>query len=354
LIISPALPLTSEPYIEIIEINSHQSSSPMSLDLTEQEEAAIWQAAEQHCAPVTSIDRLETIRALPTPIGSGYEREIELLPGFDLCIFHRTYHDVTIRGEENLHPVQFMTLLSGVEDSGEHVLINGAQGYIGGNGVQRSYRVFMPQDQPQIGVNIHLEPELLQQFFATAEGVLPPELQPLVQGEDWQRAFSPKTTQAMRSVVQQIMDCPFWGATRRMYLQGKVFELMALQIGSIVEESAPLLKPGTIARIHHAIEILRSRLDQPPSQTELAQQVGVSDRTLRRGFRSLFGMTVQEYLLEQRLIQAEQLLRHGDLTVAEVVYRSGYTNQGHFAAAFKRKFGITPKQCAMGSKSEQS
>jgi AraC-like DNA-binding protein len=157
----------------------------------------------------------------------------------------------------------------------------------------------------------------------------------------------------MRSVVQQIIDCPFVGTTKRLYLQAKVFELMALQLEGMLNQqtaTSGTLKVETIARIHAAAEILRSRLDAPPAQTELAQMVGMSDRTLRRGFQSLFHTTVLGYVTEQRLLQAEQLLRQG-CTVAEVVHHCGYSNQGHFAAAFKRKFGITPKQCAMGQKS---
>ncbi|AFY89078.1 MAG: HTH-type transcriptional activator RhaR [Chroococcidiopsis cubana SAG 39.79] len=329
----------------------------MSLELTEQEVEKICMEAEQQCPPVTSIDRLETIYSVPTLVGSGYSRDIKLYPSLELCIFHETYRDLTIKVPENRHLVQFKVLLSGVEDSGNHVLIDAKQSYVGGSGIQRRLKVFLPQSQPQVGVNIHIQSHLLSQFFATPTGELPAELQPLVRGDDWQQVFSPKTTEAMRLVVQQIVDCPFWGATKRLYLQGKVFELMALQLSSIMcdRQSAPetSLKPSTIARIYYAAEILRSRLEQPPSQTELAQQVGVSDRTLRRGFQALFGTTVWGYLTEQRLIQAEQLLRCGNLTVAEVVHRSGYSNQGHFAAAFKRKFGMTPKQCAMGKKLAQ-
>lgn len=330
----------------------------MSLDLTTQEVNAIWAEAEQHFPPVTSINRLESVRTVPFQLGSGYNRVIELCPGFDLCIFNKTHRDLTLRVPENRHPVQFRVLLSGVSDSGDFLLIDAAQSYVGGSGIQRSHRVFTPQSQPQIGVNIHLQPHLLKQFFATPTGELPAELQPLVRGEDWQRVFSPKTTEAMHSVVQQIIDCPFLGTAKRLYLQGKVFELMSLQLDGIVSNDMAtpptLLKPDTAARIHYAAEILRLRLEHPPSQTELAQQVRVCDRTLRRGFQALFGTTVLGYLTKQRLIQAEQLLRHSNLTVAEVARCSGYSNQGHFAAAFKRKFGITPKQCAMGKKSAQS
>lgn len=331
----------------------------MSLDLTAQEEEAIWAETERCCPPVTTIDRLETIRTVPAALGSGARREMELAAGLELCVFNETYReDICCRGVENDHLVQFKVLLSGVEDSGDHVLINGSQSYIGGSGRQLCLTVFSPQSQPKIGVDIHLQPQFARQLFATSTGELPAEWQPLLCENDWQKAFSPKTTEAMRSVVHQIIDCPLTGVLKQVYLQGKVFELIALQLASVqADRAAPsdtCLKPHTIARIQYAADILRSQIEHPPSQTELAQQVGVSDRTLRRGFQALFGTTVFGYLAELRLCQAEQLLRDRNLTVAEVAQRSGYNNQGHFAAAFKRKFGITPKQCAMGKRLERS
>jgi AraC-like DNA-binding protein len=323
----------------------------MSLDLTAQEFDELWMEAEEHCPPATSIDRVETICAVPSQLGSGYYREIELCPGLDLCIFNQTYDELTVRGVEHRHLVQFMVYLSGVLNSGDFLYVDANHSYIGGSGIQRAVTDFYPA-QLQVGVNIHLQPRLLSQFFAMPTGELPPELQPLVQGNDWQRVFSPKTTAAMRSVVQQIIDCPFKGMTKRLHLQGKVFELMALQIDSVLEKDTvpPFLKPDTVARIHHAAEILRLQLEHPPSQEDLAQQVGVACSTLYKGFQSVFGMTPFAYLTQQRMKRAEQLLRELDCTVTEAANRVGYTNPARFAAAFKRQFGITPSDCIRGKK----
>lgn len=321
----------------------------MSFDLTAQEFDEICMEAEQQCPPVTSIDRLETISSVPPLLGSGYHRQMELFPGLELSIFNETYPDgLTYRGVENRHLVQFMVHLSGVVDSGSFLYQDATQSYIGGSGVQRAVINVHPDNQPEVGVNIHLQPHLLNQFFATPTGELPPELQPLVRGDDWQQVFSPKTTGAMRSVVQQIIDCRFLGAVKRLYLQGKVVELMALQLHGVVGECASepkSLKPSTIARIHHAAEILRSHREQPPSQIDLARQVGVSDRTLQKGFKAVFGVTPFAYLTQQRMNQAEQLLRQPQRTVTEVANIVGYANSAQFAAAFKRQFGINPSEC---------
>jgi AraC-like DNA-binding protein len=330
----------------------------MSLDLTAQEVDVIWAEAEQHCPPATSIDRLETIRTMPSQLGRGYCREMELYPGLELCIFNETYSDLTIHATENQHLVQFKVQLSGIEDSGDYMLINAQQSYIGGSGIQPCLTVFIPRSQPLVGVDIHIQPHLLTQFFAATTGELPSELQPLVQGDDWQRVFSPKTTEAMRLVVQQLIDCPFLGITKQLYLQGKVFELIALQLNSVLnnKNTSPsgALKPDMISRIHHAAEILRSHLENPPNQTTLARQVGMSDRTLQKGFKAVFGVTPFTYLTQQRMNQAEQLLHQPHRTVAEVANIVGYANPAQFAAAFKRRFGITPSECLAGRKVTQN
>jgi AraC-like DNA-binding protein len=324
----------------------------MSLDLTAQEFNEIWMEAEQQCPPVTSIDRRETICSVPSRLGSGYRREMELYPGLELTIFNETLNNLTFRGVENRHLVQFMVHLSGVIDTGHSLYQDANQSYIGGSGIQRAFTSFFPATQPQIGVDVHLQPHLLGQFFAMPTGELPPELQPLVQGDDWQQVFSPKTTGTMRSIVQQIIDCPFIGITKQLYLQAKVIELIALQFHAILpnREFTPddSIKPSTVARIHQAAEILRSCVEIPPSQTELAQQVGIGHCTLIKGFRAIFGMTPFAYLTRQRMEQAERLLRQPGCTVADVANQVGYANPSQFATVFKRHFGMTPRECMRG------
>jgi AraC-like DNA-binding protein len=326
----------------------------MGLDLTAQEVHAIWDEAEQCHPPSPSIDCMETIHTMPSELGSGYRREIELCPGLELATFSETYHeDLTFRGVEHQHLVQFMVHLSGVVDSGSFLYQDATQSYIGGSGIQPAVINSHAANLPEVGVDIHIYPHLFRQFFATSCGELPLELQPLVKGNDWQQVFSPKTTESMRSVVRQIINCPFLGVTKRLYLQGKVFELMALQLDGILNQGnaapSPSLKSDTVARIHYAAEILRSHLENPPNQTELAQQVGIGHCTLNKGFREIFGMTPFAYLTRHRMEWAERLLRQTSCTVADVANQVGYANPAQFAAAFKRHFGMSPRECMRGA-----
>ena len=322
----------------------------MSLDLTCKDFEEIYAEAERHGSPARSIDAVETVHSLPASLGSGYERMLELCSGLHLGIFNSVYRDMTVRFPENSHPVQFAAYLSGALDSGEHLQVNPQQGYVGGSGMQPHHFMRISKSCRLVGVEIHMTPVLFEQFLADAHGELPAALQPLIQENDWQRRFSPRMTRAMQTVVRQMMDCPFSGVIKQTYLQAKVFELIAFQLGSITEKhTQAAIKADTLARIHHAAEILRSRLENPPSHIELAQQVGVGQTTLNKGFRAVFGMTPLAYLTRHRMEQAQLLLRQPDCTVVDVANRMGYKNPSKFAFAFKRQFGMTPRDCMRGA-----
>ncbi|MEH1843082.1 MAG: AraC family transcriptional regulator [Nostoc sp.] len=309
-----------------------------------------------------SSEPFEFYSQVPKQLGKGYVRDIEVYPQVWLGIDNHEYYDnVLFQDCECDHPLQFAVCLSGTarDEFGGQI----GEGYtlISGGGIQPKMTFW--HSQSEVSVGIDMPPELLATFFPTGNGEIPPQLRFLAKGNDWQTLLYPKTTIAIQTVAQQIVNCPYQGMTKRLYLQAKVLELMALQLAPFLAEQTGLqpstkLRNTTIARIHYAREILLSRLDNPPSILELSQMVGVSDacgglrlRTLLRGFRELFGTTVFGYLTNKRMEQAQQWLHQGNLSVAQVANLLGYTNPVHFAAAFKRQFGITPSECKLGKKS---
>ncbi|MBP5974013.1 helix-turn-helix transcriptional regulator [Brasilonema sp. CT11] len=328
----------------------------MTITLTLKEEAQLWDEAVQNSTCNTASEPFEIFYQIPKQLGKGHMRDIEVHPQLWLSIWDYQYHDdVLVTVPAWNHPVQFSVLLSGIVADQTSEYVGGGHTLISGGGVQRAITIETRKSR-HVGVSIHMPPDLLATFFPTQDGQIPPELSLLAKGNDWQTLLYPETTTAINFVAQQMIDCPYKGMTKLMYLQAKVLELMALQLAPILADQGGLhssmrLKGQTIARLHYAREILLSNLENPPSILELALQVGVSDRTLRRGFQKLFGTTVFGYLTDKRMEWAEQLLRQGNTTVAAVANRIGYTHQGRFALAFKRKYGITPSECFFGKMS---
>lgn len=111
-----------------------------------------------------------------------------------------------------------------------------------------------------------------------------------------------------------------------------------------LDAAAMALRPPAIAR---AIEIIEHRAHEPLTVTKIAAEVRLGARSLQVGFRKHVGVTPSEYLTKVRMDRA-----HGELligsptttTVSDIASRSGFTHLSRFAAAYRKRFGVTPSQ----------
>jgi AraC-like DNA-binding protein len=137
---------------------------------------------------------------------------------------------------------------------------------------------------------------------------------------------------------------------RHLYFHGKVFEVLSLYFSEKRPdtESCPFLNDEeTVRKIKNAKEYLLKNMDSPPGLKALAKYSGLNEYQLKAGFKEIYGNTVFGYLLDHKLDHARLLLDSGKYKVNEVAFQTGYTNPSHFIAAFKKKFGVTPKKYLM-------
>jgi AraC-like DNA-binding protein len=295
-------------------------------------------------------DSFDITYRYPAALGQGYYRKIKLRDGLELTITkHQLHQDVVMHCPEREHPLEYCFFLSGELRDASHV--TGAGQYLlCGSGIAPAEKPEWAADEPFIEVSVHIKPELFMAFWNSSSPGFQLELHHLFRSDSqpcyWR---SGTTTISMKIALQQILQCPFNGITKWIYLESKVWELMSLLIDQELERLqkppiVPVLRRDDIDRIYHAREILLQRLDNPPSLVELARQVGLNDCTLKRGFRQVFGKTAFSCLHDYRLEQACQLLLLGEMKVEKVARAVGYANRSRFAAAFRHKFGLSPKE----------
>lgn len=154
-------------------------------------------------------------------------------------------------------------------------------------------------------------------------------------------------------VLNQLFTINLEENAKRLYYQGKAFEILSLYFSEKKPdtENCPFLNDQVVVRkIKNAKDILLKSFDSPPSLKELAKAAGLNEYQLKVGFKEIYGNTVYGYLLDHKLDHARALLDAQHLQVNEVAYQIGYTNPSHFIAAFKKKFGVTPKKYLMGKR----
>ncbi|MBK8405754.1 MAG: helix-turn-helix transcriptional regulator [Saprospiraceae bacterium] len=148
-------------------------------------------------------------------------------------------------------------------------------------------------------------------------------------------------------ILHQLFEIKLPANTLRLFLQGKAIEILSLFFsGSKPDtETCPFLNDEfTVRKIKKAKELLIQSYSNPPTITELAKAIGLNEFQLKVGFKEIYGNSPYQYLLDHKLEIARQLLTQDKMQVGEVADRIGYTNTSHFIAAFKRKYGLTPKK----------
>lgn len=153
-----------------------------------------------------------------------------------------------------------------------------------------------------------------------------------------------KMQPAMAMVASQMFHCPLRETYKGLYLEGKLLELLALEMEHFdsPREKSLSYKPEEIRRLQQGRHILEERVHNPPTLSQLARMVGLNEKKLKSGFRDLFGSTVYGYYQAQRMVKALSLFDDQYLGVSEAAMAVGYTNISHFSAAFRKHFGIRP------------
>ncbi|WP_289500259.1 AraC family transcriptional regulator [Gloeocapsopsis sp. IPPAS B-1203] len=242
----------------------------MTLVLSQSDWDELFQQVPQAPPDNLVLDDFEEFTNLPEYIGRGYNRGIELTPGLWLNFSECEYcQDLSVKAPAHDHLIQIGVHLSGfIYFDAVHPNLGGTRGYFSGSGISPAYVEKYRSGERLTAVSVDIEPEWLE-LFLTDEQRCSDTLKQLFKQEDWKVSFYPKVTPAMRSLAYQLWNAPYRGAAKRMYLQAKVFELLAMHLDLISASAqtlnSPRLKPKTITRLHYAKEILTQQFENPRS-----------------------------------------------------------------------------------------
>lgn len=173
---------------------------------------------------------------------------------------------------------------------------------------------------------------------------------PFLSEENKDRKYYKETniSPSMAIVLNQLFHYHLNPSIKNLYYKGKAYELLSLYFNrsedANVEQCPFLIDEENVLKIRKAKEIVLENMAEPPTLEVLSEQVGLSLKKLKLGFKQIYGDTVYGFLFDYKMEYARQLLDSGSYNVNEVGLKIGYSTASHFIAAFKKKFGITPKK----------
>ncbi|TXG37078.1 AraC family transcriptional regulator [Seonamhaeicola maritimus] len=156
---------------------------------------------------------------------------------------------------------------------------------------------------------------------------------------------------SMAIVLNQLINYNLNSSIKDIYFKGKTYELLSLYFNrsedADIEQCPFLVDEANVIKIKNAKDIIVARMAEPPSLQELADEIGLSLKKLKEGFKQIYGDSVFSFLFDYKMEVARKLLEAGEDNVNEVGHKVGYSTSSHFIAAFKKKYGTTPKKYIM-------
>ena len=149
-------------------------------------------------------------------------------------------------------------------------------------------------------------------------------------------------------MASDLLTCPFAGSSRRLFVQGKIAEIVGWSLRAMTEASTQSPPSEQKARDQAAIMrvhgVLSRKFIRPPALDDLAQMVGLGETKLRSLFQKAFGVNPQEFCLEKRMQEAQRLLLDSRLSIEQVAERLGYGRQSSFTNAYSSRYGHPPRE----------
>ena len=103
------------------------------------------------------------------------------------------------------------------------------------------------------------------------------------------------------------------------------------------------VKKTDLDSMQHIEHILSGKLEGFPSLESLAHEVFMSTSKLKNLFKQVYGFTLYDYYNKSRLQRAREMLLSGQCSIKQAGSEIGFSNLSHFAKAFRKEFGLLPR-----------
>jgi AraC family transcriptional regulator len=187
-------------------------------------------------------------------------------------------------------------------------------------------------------VNLQIAPTLLEQI-ATENGLL--SITGFEHRVMFQDATLTNVAQLLRSELSQS------GIASNLYVE-LLRNLLAVHLlrNYAPENTQPIIQTGTLDQltVKRLKDYIEDSLVEELSIAQLAVLVPMSQFHFARAFKAAVGEPPHRYVMSRRIERAKVLLSATRLSIAEVAYQVGFSNQSHFIAQFRKALGMTPKQ----------
>ena len=216
--------------------------------------------------------------------------------------------------------------------------------------VRKGDSIFVPAGQPtylrcqsanvchQL-LHIHLKPELVGQVAKTSEID--------TKRINFMNCFAKQDLQLHQVAMLLLAELKSNGIMGRLYAES-LTQVLVIHLLRHYSTSTPTItsknRSLTRTQLQQAIDYIHTHLDRDLSLIEIADVIHISPTYFARLFKQAIGTSPHQYVIQQRVERAKEMLSKTDWAIADIASQVGFSSQSHLTQQFKRLTGMTPKQ----------
>lgn len=149
------------------------------------------------------------------------------------------------------------------------------------------------------------------------------------------------------ALAEQILHPPAYTAVlKHLYLESRCLEIVSQVLRAMDADCGAHVtdvSPADARRLTMMHDYIEAKRGVAFTLSEMARSVGASINTLQKLFHDAHGTTVFEFVRRDNLQRARDALERDGISVTEAAFIAGYAGAANFSTAFKRCFGVPPK-----------
>lgn len=151
-----------------------------------------------------------------------------------------------------------------------------------------------------------------------------------------------------KDILSKVDEYPDFILGRKLNLKSITLQMFLNQLVQFDDDrlnvnDRTILRVQELKRVEKAAFYIKDNVAAELSVKNLSSQTGLNPNKLQNGFKYLYNTTINEFVTNVRLEQANILLRNKEYNVRDVVAAVGLESNSYFSKIYKKKYGITPK-----------
>jgi AraC-like DNA-binding protein len=317
----------------------------------EQGDLVTWQ---ENFANLLGVEKMQNHFHFPPEVGDGIVYGCPLLKGISLLYINSTFHQPILLDRVSTEDAGIMLYFNEVTIEGEYRVTSGDQMVIDRN--RKRETIFLGSSrfpwQLSYEPGTHLRAIAIRFSEKLVKASLRGDRLAKIEEYTDQNLFNAdkeQLTPELTKLLNEIYHSDIESVFGQLVLQIRALMLIEKFLQNFFMQLFPTARNVRInkrdmERLSMVEKLLSDDNDGFPTIDKLSKVAMMSSTKLKKRFKEVYGMKLYEYYNHNRLKKAKALLESGEASVKEAALQIGFANLSNFSKAFKKEFGVLPKQ----------